>query len=355
MKLSLDYKIILFSLLIFVTLSSCDNERSAIDTEIKIPVSINSLKNQSISRYIETTGTVYSSKEGTIKSDVSGIYLLKTNSQTGKPYALGDFVKKGQLLIAIQDKEFENNLQVESKKLNLELSENNLNKQKKLYEKGGVTLTELNNASIDFINAKYAYENTQIQLEKLYVRAPFDGIIVQLPYYTQGIRIDQGQELFKMMKYDRLLMDIKLPEKSLSEVYKEQQVLITNYNLAADTLLGKISQISPVIDPDTRTFQSVLVIENKDLRLRPGMFVKAAILAEKRDNTIVIPKETIISRQNMKVVFTVENGIATEKSISTGLETQDLIEVTGGLKVNDRLVIAGFETLRNKSKVNVIQ
>ena len=69
------------------------------------------------------------------------------------------------MLIAIQDKEFENNLQVESKKLNLELSENNLNKQKKLYEKGGVTLTELNNASIDFINAKYAYENTQIQHE----------------------------------------------------------------------------------------------------------------------------------------------------------------------------------------------
>jgi hypothetical protein len=63
----------------------------------------------------------------------------------------------------------------------------------------------------------------------------------------------------------------------------------------------------------------------------------------------------VISRQDGKVVFTVENGIATEKKITTGLETMDVIEVTNGLKVNDRLVTAGFETLRNKSKVSIIQ
>ncbi|MEQ8535819.1 MAG: efflux transporter periplasmic adaptor subunit, partial [Imperialibacter sp.] len=65
--------------------------------------------------------------------------------------------------------------------------------------------------------------------------------------------------------------------------------------------------------------------------------------------------ETIISRQDGKVVFTVENGIATEKKITTGLENQDVIEVLSGLKLNDRLVVTGFETLRNKSKVSVIQ
>jgi membrane fusion protein, multidrug efflux system len=89
--------------------------------------------------------------------------------------------------------------------------------------------------------------------------------------------------------------------------------------------------------------------------LRPGMFIKAYILSEKRDGTIVIPKETVISRQDGKVVFTVENGIATEKKITTGLESLNVIEVVSGLKVNDRLVTSGFETLRNKSKVSVIQ
>jgi membrane fusion protein, multidrug efflux system len=343
-------------LLILVIISSCNSEDSNIKTDIKIPVSVVSIKPQNISRFIETTGTVYSFKEGSMKSEIAGVYRLQKNPATGRPFSLGDQVKAGQVLIRIEDKEFENNLQLEGKKLNLELAENNLHKQQSMYDKGGVTQTELKNSSISFVNAKYAYENAEIQQAKMSVRAAFDGVIVELPYHTDGVRIDQGQMLVKIMQYDKLLMDVKLPEKHLPEVTMNQLVQISNYNVVAkDTIYGRISQISPVINADTRTFQSTLEIKNEKRLLRPGMFIKAFILSEKRDGTIVIPKETVISRQDGKVVFTVENGIATEKKITTGLETMDVIEVTNGLKVNDRLVTAGFETLRNKSKVSIIQ
>ncbi|XOV94957.1 MAG: efflux RND transporter periplasmic adaptor subunit [Bacteroidota bacterium] len=342
-------------LLLMIGLMSCGNENSNVNTEIKIPVSVVSIKPQSISSFIETTGTVYSAKEATLKAELGGIYRLQTNPSTGKPFALGDAVKSGQVIIKLEDREFVNNLQMESKKLNLELAENNLNKQKSLHEKGGVTQTELNNASVEYVNAKYAYENAEIQMLKMSVKAPFNGLIVELPYHTDGVKIDQGLELFKVMEYDRLLMDVKLPEKHLPEVNLNQVVQINNYNMGKDTIYGKISQISPVINADTRTFQSVLEINNANRQLRPGMFIKAAILSEKRDSTIVIPKETIISRQDGKVVFTVENGIATEKKITTGIENLDVIEVLSGLKENDRLVVTGFETLRNKSKVSVLQ
>lgn len=342
-------------LIMVILVSACGPQGDNIKTEIKIPVSVVSIKPQSISRFIETTGTVYSSKEGIMKSELSGVYRLQRNPATGRPFALGDQVKAGQVIVRIEDKEFENSLQIESKKLNLELADNNLKKQQSLYDKGGVTQTELKNSSISFVNAKYAYENAEIQLAKLSVRAPFDGVIVELPYHTDGVRIEQGQPLLKLMQYDKLLMDVKLPEKHLPEVTMNQTVQIANYNVAKDTIFGKISQISPVINADTRTFQSVLEIDNSKRLLRPGMFIKAFILSEKREGTIVIPKETVISRQDGKVVFTVENGIATEKKITTGLENMDMIEVTNGLKVNDRLVVSGFETLRNKSKVSVLQ
>jgi membrane fusion protein (multidrug efflux system) len=342
-------------LLLVIILLSCDNEESDIQTEIKIPVSVVSIKPQSISRFIETTGTVYSSKEAIMKSELSGTYMLQVNPATRKPFALGDVVKSGQVLIRIQDEEFVNNLQLEGKKLNLELSDTNLKKQKSLYDKGGVTQTELKNAAIQYVNAKYAYENAEIQMAKMSSKAPFNGVIVEMQYHTDGVKIDLGQVLFKVMDYRQLLMDVKLPEKHLPEVTLNQLVQITNYNIARDTVKGRISQISPVINADTRTFKSVLQIDNSRNLLRPGMFIKAAILSEKRDSTIVIPKETIISRQDGKVVFTVENGIATEKKITTGLENPNVIEILSGLKVNDRLVVSGFETLRNKSKVTVIQ
>jgi RND family efflux transporter MFP subunit len=341
-------------LLVFV-LSSCGSEDSSIKTEIKIPVSVVSIKSQSISRFIETTGTVYSFKEGSMKSEIGGIYKLQRNPKSGRPFALGDEVRAGQVLITIEDREFENSLQIEGKKLNLELADNNLKKQQSLYDKGGVTQTELKNSAIEFVTARYSFENAEIQMAKMSVKAPFDGVIVELPYHTDGVRIDQGQSLLTVMQYDKLLMDVKLPEKHLPEVTMDQKVQISNYNVGRDTIYGKISQISPVINADTRTFQSVLQIDNGKRLLRPGMFIKAFILSEKRDGTIVIPKETVISRQDGKVVFTVENGIASEKKITTGLESMDVIEVVSGLKMNDRLVISGFETLRNKSKVSVIQ
>lgn len=348
-------KRILPLLVLTIVIASCNPEDSSIKTEIKIPVSVVSIKPQSISRFIETTGTVYSFKEGVMKSELGGIYKLQRNPATGRPFALGDAVKAGQILIRLEDREFENNLQLEGKRLNLDLADDNLKKKKSLYDKGGVTQTELKNSSIEYVNAKYAYQNAEIQSAKMTVRAPFDGVIVELPYHTDGVKVDLGQPLLKVMQYDQLLMDVKLPEKHLAEVTMNQIVQIANYNVAKDTIYGKISQISPVVNADTRTFQSVLQINNQKRLLRPGMFIKAFILSEKRDGTIVIPKETVISRQDGKVVFTVENGIATEKKITTGLESLDVIEVVNGLKVNDRLVISGFETLRNKSKVSVIQ
>ena len=349
-------KVIQFlSAAMLLLLGACNDQGTNIDSEIKVPVSVINVKPQSIEMFIQTTGTVYATQEVYLKSDLSGSYYLKNNPYTGKSFALGDKVKKGQVVIRLEDKEFENNAQIESKKLNLEVSKNNYEKQTSLYEKGGVTFRELKNAEIEYINAKYSYENASLQLNKAYVRAPFGGTIVELPHYTQGVKVGQGQEMVKIMNYSQLLLDVKLPEKHLSQVRKGQLVRVVNYTVKRDTLIGNISQISPVINADTRTFQSSLLIENTGLAIRPGMFVKAEILIEKKDSTIVVPKDIVISKQNNKVLFVIENGIAREKTIVTGLENPDLIEVTKGIKMNDRLVVIGFETLRDKSKVNVIR
>ena len=335
--------------------SACNQQEANIDSEIKVPVSVINVKPQSIETFIQTTGTVYATKEVYLKSDLSGSYYLKINPSTGKSFALGDQVKKGQIIIRLEDKEFENNAQIESKKLNLEVSKNNYEKQKSLYDKGGVTFRELKNAEIEYINARYSYDNASLQLNKAYVKAPFSGTIVELPHYTQGVKVDEGKEMVKIMNYSQLLLDVKLPEKHLAEIRQGQSVRVVNYTVNQDTLVGNINQISPVINPDTRTFQSTLLINNTRQAIRPGMFVKAEILVEKKDSTIVVPKDIVISKQNNQVLFVIENGIALEKKISIGLENPDYVEIVKGIKVNDRLVVSGFETLRDKSRVNVVR
>ena len=85
------------------------------------------------------------------------------------------------------------------------------------------------------------------------------------------------------------------------------------------------------------------------------MFTKAEIIVERHENVVVIPKKVVLTRSRGKTVFVVERGVARERVIQTGLENPDFVEVVRGLKENDRLVVKGFETLRNGSQVKIIR
>lgn len=338
-----------------VAAMSCNNQPQSESTELAVPVSVENVKKSSISQYINTTGTAKSIYEASLVSEVTGKYHLQTNPATGKPFKLGDKVKEGQVIVVFEDEEYVNGLAIESKKLNLEISENEYEKQKSLYEKGGVTLRELRNSEVSKTNAQYDFESAQIRLAKMSVVAPFSGVIVELPYYTKGTRVTTGQPIVSLMSYDKMYIDINLPEKSISEVKLGHEVLITNYTIAEDTLVGVVSELSPMISSETRTFSGKLQINNPDLKLRPGMFVKADIITAKKDSVIVIPKNIILSGNRGKYVFVVErNSAADDRTIITGIENKDYVEVLEGLKVNERLIIKGFETLRDNSKVKII-
>jgi multidrug efflux pump subunit AcrA (membrane-fusion protein) len=113
--------------------------------------------------------------------------------------------------------------------------------------------------------------------------------------------------------------------------------------------------LSPAINADTRTFKGTVSIDNQDYLLRPGMFVKADIITNHKDTVIVIPKNIVLSRQKGKTVFIVDRGVAAERIIEIGLENVTDVEVVRGLAKNERVVISGFETLGNKSKVKIIK
>lgn len=341
--------------LIFLALFSCNRPDEDVDTDLAVPVSIMEVKLQSIEKYINTTGTIYATQETELVSEIAGKYKLSINPSTKRPFKLGDRILNGQVIVILEDKEYENSLAIESKKLNQEISEQEFSKQESLYKKGGVTLREYRNSEVSYINTKYEYENAMLRLEKLKIKVPFSGVIVDLPYYTPGTRINAGQALVRLMDYKKLYLEINLPEKNIQEVILNQKVRITNYSLPDDTLSGTITELSPVISTETRTFKGKLLIDNPDLKLRPGMFVKADIIVTRKDSTVVIPKNLILSGPTGKRVFVVEQGTAYEKKIDLGLENQEEAEIIKGLDVNEKLVIKGYETLRDRSKVKVIK
>jgi membrane fusion protein, multidrug efflux system len=340
---------------ILLAMASCNNRQQAETTDLASPVSVEDIRKQPIEKYINTTGTAKAIQEVTLATEMGGFYRLQNNPATGRPFKLGDRVKAGQVIVKLEDQEYVNGIAIDAQKLNLEIAEQEYEKQKSLFEKGGVTLRELRNSEVSAKNARYNYDNGQVRLAKMSVITPFSGIITDLPYHTQDTRIASGQPAVSLMSYDKMYLEINLPEKNISEIQNGQNVIITNYTLAEDTLKGTVSELSPAISTETRTFEGKLIIDNPELKLRPGMFVKADIIVARKDSTIVIPKSIILSSNRGKVVFVVEQSTARERRITIGLENQDYAEVISGLKVNERLVVKGFETLRNDSKVKVIK
>ena len=164
------------------------------------------------------------------------------------------------------------------------------------------------------------------------VKAPFDGVIVDLPHYTSDVRIEQGKPIVGIMDYARMYMDINLPESAIGYVKADQPVYITHYTLPKDTIRGVISELSPAISSETRTFKGKILIQNDDLKLRPGMFVKADIVVNKADSAIIIPKDVIQSNRRVKYVYIVEKNTALLRELKTGLEDDKNIQILEGLK-----------------------
>jgi len=335
--------------------AACNTQPTNTATELAVPVSVSDIKPGSIEKVINTTGTLNATKKAVVNTEMTGKYRLLINPRTRRPFALGDVVENGQVIVQLEDAEYVNGIGLDAKKLNLEITEQNMKKQESLYEKGGVTLLDYRNSEVNYTNAKDAFERANLQLAKMRVRTPFKGVITDLPAITNGTQVATGTAVVSLMDYSIMTVEVNLPEKYIGDVQIDQAVRIMNYTLPNDTLPGSIKELSPAISTETRTFKGVIQVANPEMKLRPGMFAKADIVLARKDSVIVIPKDIIISSQRGKSVFIVDNGTADEKRITIGYENQNEAEITSGLKMNDRLVIKGFETLKNRSKVKIVK
>lgn len=340
-----------FGLILF----SCNDNSNNSSSETTTPVWIEDVQRRNIEEYITTTGTAKASKTIELKNETNGQYYLQTNPRTGRPYQLGDVVEAGAVIVRLENKEHENNVQLESKKLQIGITEKEWEGQKVLYEKGGATQKDVSNAENTYINAKLALETAYITLNKLNITAPFRGVIVALPYYTPGVEVASGVSIASIMDYSKMYVETQFPENTLTKLAVGQTVHITNYNIKSDTLKGVLSQLSPAINEETRTFSGFIVIDNPKLKLRPGMFAKADVVTVSKDSVLSIPKDIIKHRRGGSIVYTVERSNAEEKIITTGISNDKYIEVEKGLEPGDKIVIKGYEWLRNRSKVKVMK
>jgi RND family efflux transporter MFP subunit len=336
-----------------VTLQSCDDSDDRAAADLTMPVVVEKVKLANIAEYITTTGTLRARKEEAVVAEVEGILTIaRTNGTLIQP---GVYVEVGHLLAEIDNPSYLLEVRVESQRMAMENAVRELDKQKALFDEGGVTEKELELARKAALDARLNFEGAELQADKVRLKAPISGYLANLRSTFDGVRVRAGFEFCRVMDYSTVVVEARLPNSDLGRVRIGQKVMVENYAIPDQRFEARLTALDPTIDPQTRTFAVIMEVPNDNLILRPGMFVKTDIVVLERQDAVVIPKEALQVRDGRPIAFVVKGLSAEQREVEQGIESKEEIEILQGLSEGDRLVVKGQETLRDKSKVSITE
>ena len=332
-----------------VFISSCSSETqsknvSDEDSTSAVPVEIAVANAGEISAYYSSTATLEADEEAKVVAKVRGIVKNIYVEE-------GDYVQAGKILAQLEDEQLQ--LEAERAKATMDRLKNELNRKEELYQKELISAQEFENAKYEYQAQKSDYELAQLQIKYSQIRAPITGVISDRMIKV-GNMINTDQEVYQITDFDPLLAVLNVPEHEMNKLEKGQSALIQVDAVAGQTFEGKILRISPTVNPETGTFKVTVSIKDKSRRLKPGMFGRVRIVYDTRSNALMVPKNAVLSEDGLNSVFVINNSLAHRKTIRTGYENGENIEVLEGINPADTVVTVGQSSLQDSSLVDIV-
>jgi multidrug efflux pump subunit AcrA (membrane-fusion protein) len=175
------------------------------------------------------------------------------------------------------------------------------------------------------------------QLAATVLRAPFDGRILDRTA-ALGQYVPAGTPVMTIVRVDPLRLRVDVPEREAGSVRLNQEVRVTVEGDPA-VYTGRIARLSPAISTDNRTLLVEAEIRNNPARLRPGAFVRAAIVVESGRTAVLVPTSSIVSFAGVDKVFVVEQGRATERRVQLGRTDADAVEIAKGMQAGEQVIV----------------
>ncbi len=190
----------------------------------------------------------------------------------------------------------------------------------------------------------------QAQIAQTIIRAPSDGWITKRDAHIGDIST-ANEALFLMVRDNRLEIRAQVPEKDLARLQPGQNVDITGVLPGSTSLAGKIREISPLVDVDTRLGTVRIDIPfNKDIH--PGIFVHGQVSLGTAE-VMTVPSSAVVDRHERSCVFLVEGNKVYSRSVSCGERFGDFVEVSSGIKPGELVVVSGAGFLKDGDVVRV--
>jgi len=185
-------------------------------------------------------------------------------------------------------------------------------------------------------------ENPQNLGQRFEVRAPLSGIVTERPV-NAGEWIEAGKELMEVANYSSLQAVIRLYPDEQARVRIGQTVEIESAGVMAK---GKITFLSPAVDPATRTIEARAEIANPQSQLKANAYATAKILLGERE-ALVAPQSAVLNEEAHYIVFVHAGERYEKRVVEVGIRRNGLAEILSGLQENEFVVSAGAYQLKN--------
>lgn len=371
---------------------------SAVDMN-KVTVKIIKAKTDTVVDSASFNASLEASEEGTISNKVGG-KVVQVSLENGQN------VSAGQALIKLDDTDIQNSIKsseaqvsaaeaqlnsaessanssqigISKQQTNLETAQRNYDRIKALYDQGVETKVDLENAQSQLKNAQTDLQtsqanaessslsaeaqrsniqksqtdlNTQRQsLENTVITAPTGGVISG-KNVTLGQYISPGTVLGKVENISSVNAVIEVKDSDLSYVKLGAKAKFKLSDKDSEEYEGVVKSIDGAADPASRVFKCKIEIDNKDGKLKPGVFGKVKIATDENKKAITLPLKAIGGSEGNYYVFINNNGVAKKQSITTGEISEDTVEIKSGIKDGDSVICTNVSTLQDGDAVKV--
>ena len=251
----------------------------------------------------------------------------------------GDHVRAGQVLLQLRDGEERARLREAAAQLTL--AEDEYGRTKALADKKTVSVAELDRATANVEGARARRDLEQVELDRMTIRAPFDGILGAREV-SPGDRVSKTTQLVRIDAVDRLRLAFTVPERAVTAMRVGSPVEVTVAPFPGERFAGQVYFVAPTLDPASRRMLLKAWVANGDHRLRPGLFTNIALEVAKRDDALVIPESALAYDADGTFVWRAGAGDVAERvPVTIGIRQTGRVEVTAGLAAGDRIVSAG--------------
>lgn len=366
------------SFLLMSMMSGCGAKEGATQDEAvsTVPVEVETVSVQDFDKVITLGGLTEAESTVNVIAKVSGMeQITKVNVK------VGDKVTAGQILAQLDTETSQ--IQANNAQLALDNAENsiavaqqsydnavtNYNNALELFEIGAMSQSDLdqlklardnaesqlNSAQIGVANARNTLQSANLALGYATVTAPISGTVTTVNA-DEGSYATASAPMFVIANVDTLEVSTGINEQNVSKIRVGQEVLMKISSVSDQWFSGSITEISKVMNAQTKNYPLTIALNNQDDNLVAGMYAEINVVVDHADDVLVIPVNAIVYKEAQPVAYVVQaDGTVKEAPLTLGINDGDRYVVTAGLQAGDQIVVTGNSSLVDGEAVTVVR